>query len=291
VDLNADGDLTNDANSVLTSAMAGEYQMFPAFLISFESDEGIRQFRMEARLRDASWGKQAEFPVVSGYAGTVELYGRKWDFRIWDYPNSKISEFEYFSAQPAPKENESVEDRRYKLIPENLFLDGRCYAMSRQFQQKENKIPTIKCVLNEKRVSVAELKIEGQYLKSLAFFNEHQLILPELTGQPLQVPVGEYKCHHCILEKDGITIWGDVGGIKVSIEEGCQNSLKIGGPLKQSVIVNRSGKSLDFTYQLTGAGGERYDIRSLQNYDYSKTPSVAVYKGTTQLATGTFEYG
>jgi hypothetical protein len=76
VDLNADGDLTNDPNSVFTSGMIGDFQMFPAFLISFESEEGIRQFKIEARLRDASWAKQAEFAVLSAYAGSVELYGR-----------------------------------------------------------------------------------------------------------------------------------------------------------------------------------------------------------------------
>jgi hypothetical protein len=245
-------------------------------------------------MRDASWGKQGEFSVVSGYAGIVDLHGKRWAIKVWDDINGKLVEPEYFSIRAATTDPNFAEDSGYWSIPKSLFVGGRCYELSFSSQSAGGQMPSLTCALTEKQVALGALKIEGTLIKRLAFSNKELLVFPELTDDVTQVPAGEYECKTCVLEgTDGATLSPKLyeRAVNVLIEQSRENIFRIGGPLKQSVEITREGVMLDLTYHLTGAGGETYDVRQLSNYDYSKMPSFVVYKGQTQLASGQFEYG
>ena len=61
-----------------------------------------------------------------------------------------------------------------------------------------------------------------------------------------------------------------------------------GGPLTNTVTVNRRGKYLALSYNLVGADGTSYQIWS---QDRSQPPDFAVYQGDKKIGSGKFEFG
>jgi len=60
----------------------------------------------------------------------------------------------------------------------------------------------------------------------------------------------------------------------------------VGGPLTNSVAVNRHGRALDLGYQLLGVGGETYQLLGAR-----RQPEFAAYRAGKQVASGKFEFG
>jgi hypothetical protein len=60
-----------------------------------------------------------------------------------------------------------------------------------------------------------------------------------------------------------------------------------GGPLTNSVMIQRRGQSLVLHYRLLGAGGETYRPTSRDG----QPPRFAIYRGDRLLESGAFEFG
>ena len=297
VDLNRDGDLTNDPNGVLETddSCAGQYynQDFPSFPLSFSTDLGVYHYRLKSFMQSyAEHYKRAEFRVNSGYSGKTELYGRQWRVEVNDklagmiQRGNKLSIF--CSDNPASNAISSLP------LPESIFLDGRCYEVGFEFKKSENPSPSLRCTLREKTVSTGRLRIEGKWVHRLVLGDGEILILPEPVEGIAVVPTGNYTVRQCNLKYDKekpVISPTRLNEIKVTVSEDGENILRIGGPLNSQVNIQRMGKVLKFDYELVGAGGEKYDARQITNYDDSKKPSVAIYKGDMQVGSGNFEYG
>jgi hypothetical protein len=65
-------------------------------------------------------------------------------------------------------------------------------------------------------------------------------------------------------------------------------TLDIGGPLTNSVAVARHGSDLTLNYQLLGAGGQRYQLASVNR---QHPPEFAIFHGGKKIASGDFEFG
>ena len=65
-------------------------------------------------------------------------------------------------------------------------------------------------------------------------------------------------------------------------------TLKVGGPLDNSVEVKRIGRVLQFSYKLVGADGKEYTSR---NGNKENAPKFAVFKGNKEIGSGTFSFG
>ena len=74
----------------------------------------------------------------------------------------------------------------------------------------------------------------------------------------------------------------------VSITAAGPLTLPMGGPLTNWVSVAAQGRTLNFEYQLQGAGG-RYRLAG--PVDRSKPPQVAIYQKGTEVGSGNFEFG
>jgi len=138
------------------------------------------------------------------------------------------------------------------------------------------------------------LRIEGKSIERLVFGNEEMLVLPPLVKQAISVPAGNYYLKMCDLvhDKDKPAISPqrlDTIAVKVAGEG--ENNFKLGCPLQNSVRIERTGSILRLNYELKGAGGEIYEARQITDYNGRTNPSVAIYKGNMQLASGSFEYG
>ena len=62
--------------------------------------------------------------------------------------------------------------------------------------------------------------------------------------------------------------------------------LAVGGPLTNSVAVNRQGRALNLSYQLLGAGGEASQLLGAR-----RQPEFAAYRAGKKVASGKFEFG
>ncbi len=130
------------------------------------------------------------------------------------------------------------------------------------------------------------LKLEGKHLDYIELRAKdghmEQITRPEET---IELPPGEYLLGEVRL-KGGYTRQrlGDIG--RITVREGEQEILKVGGPLVPTVKAQRQGRVLRLSYELRGAGGETYT-----GGDRNKPPTFAIYKGQKQIASGAFEFG
>ncbi len=293
IDLNKDGDLTNDPNGRLeTEGHQSDYfQNFPAFPLSFSTQNGIYRYQITANMQGYDRYKRAEFIIRSGYSGKIDLYGRQWNFSVNDNFNGTVQQGSKFSVNPMGKE---ATNRISSLpAPKSLFLEGRCYDMAFEFRKSDGDYPALWCTLTEKTLPLATLRVEGEYINQLVLGDRDMLVLPILSEKTFSVPAMHLNVKQCYLkfEKDKPTVAPQSGMGSVNLLKGKENVLKIGGPLRNSVSIQRSGKILKFDYELLGQGGEKYNAQQITQYDNEKKPSVAIYKGGMQLATGDFEYG
>lgn len=296
-DLNRDGDLTNDPNGVLETSDSrnGQYcnQNFPTFPVSFSTVQGVYHYRLRAFLQKyAERYKNALFYVDSGYAGTTELYGRRWTFKVVDKLAGAIGQGNQWSVFSA--DNSISNSIRSLPLPMSLFLDGRCYDISFEFKKSEKPSPSLWCTLREKTVPTGKLRVEGKWIQRLVLGDGQILILSEPVEGVATVPAGNFTVKQCSLNYDPTLPEVSpirLEEIKVYVPDSNEGVLRIGGPLNSQVRVQRMGKVLKFDYELIGAGGEKYDAQQVTRYDNSKKPSVAIYKGNMLLATGEFEFG
>lgn len=296
VDLNRDGDLTNDPNGVLETddARGGDYQQqdFQPFPLSFSTDSATYRYQLTANLYDYPWHKNADFAIRSGYVGDVELYGQKWRFRVVDKLRGDIRQGDSFSVWPMDNGDNKIDSLP---APKNIFLHDRCYAMNFEFEADDDGTPRLECRLTEKDVPLATLRMEGKSINRLVFGDGDMLVLPRLSVGKVTVPVGNFRCQHLSLKPCGEHQQSAspqrINEISILVVAETDNVLKAGAPLNHQVKIHRSGKVLKFDYELVGIGGEKYDMRQISGHDSDNKPSVAIYKGDMQLATGEFEYG
>jgi hypothetical protein len=134
---------------------------------------------------------------------------------------------------------------------------------------------------------MGELRLEGQHIERLVLCEKdghtEQFSRPDKT---IKLPVGDYRLQDVRL-KDGFIYssrgtseyhWVTVAGDEPAL-------FKVGGPLKQTVKIERQGPILELNYELTGVGGESYAITR------GKRPQFTVFKGEKEVASGQFEFG
>ena len=137
--------------------------------------------------------------------------------------------------------------------------------------------------------AVGKLRLQGKSIETLVLRRndgrQQEIQNPQET---MELPLGHYRVHE-------IRLKGGYNGRIVSsrprdrfeISEDKPASLKIGGPLKQTIRTRRQGRMLELSYGLVGIGGETYSaVRSANN-----RPAFAIYKGDRELAKGDFEFG
>lgn len=295
VDLNRDGDLTNDPNGIVESPddREGTYisQSFEPFPFEMTTSEGVYPYRISANLtRYRSQHAYGQVNIQSGYEGDVELGEQRWRFRIADLLRGRIQENEQLDVWPVEKGGAN----RIDSVPKakRLFLDGRCYELEFAFDLSGGGRPVLRGLLREQEVPMAALRIEGERISRLVFGNQDMLILPELEageeGRP--VPAGEFTCRSLTLKAGDLQASpARVEDLWMKAEPGETAVFRAGAPLESRVTVKRMGGVLQFGFELVGIGGESYDASNVLSYE--KRPSVSIYKGDLLLSSGQFEFG
>lgn len=136
--------------------------------------------------------------------------------------------------------------------------------------------------------ALGEIKIEGKYIQRLVLQDSKgqrkEFIKPE---ESIRLPEGEYSVQEIQLE-GGFKCRGFpyIEGCKVTVKNNTPVVLKVGGPIKQNVRIQKKGSALVLNYELLGVGGEKY-INDAER----KPATFVIYKGDKQIQSGTFQYG
>jgi hypothetical protein len=300
VDLNGDGDLTNDPNGVFTSKNERQYyHAFPEFSLNIPAEKGLFRYRVSADIYDYEWEteKRLNIHIRSGYGGTVDLHGVRWRVGVNDRIRGGVSKGNRMTIRPigVPKPSGYETNQLSWAVWKSLFLNGRCYDLDFDFHRGADAFPTLRCTMIERTVRTDTLQIEGQFIDQLVLSHGDILVFPPLQPGAVTVPIGE----HCQVQVCRLAITKNtpdvsplrVRDIRFQVNPSEGNALHIGGPLQNTLQVERVGRVMKFNYELRGIGGELYDAQQVTQYDQKKRPSVTVYKGKMKLMSGQFEYG
>jgi hypothetical protein len=146
--------------------------------------------------------------------------------------------------------------------------------------------------LTEQPAKLGEVEITGQFINRLILEGGPCTVVLDSPGRTAKVPVGTYTEARVTLKQGKAEAYWDSnrsGRAQRFVVDGNKPTvIALGGPLTNSVSVQRRGESLQLSYQLLGGGGQKYN---LANEDRSKPPEFVVYKAGKKIASGKFEYG
>ncbi len=295
LDLNRNRDLTDDENGVFESRGKGTFQVFNDIHLEVQFDSVRVPYVIRMSLYEFGQGRpNCVVYVRSGFETEIELYGKKRSLAVADNMDGtiKYGRGDQFFLMPPEVEFGSGGGQFNLSIPEEVFFDGRCYELSFEFESAE---PTslMQAGFTEIEKTLGELNIKGTFIKRLVLESGAMVVLLDTPNPNVLIPVGNYHCRDVFL--DG----GEAGLFKVdkfvtrtddiSISESQAVDLKIGGPLKSTVDVQRMGNTLNLNYKLVGADGLSY--KAMLQQRSVNPPGFAIYKGDKEIASGKFEYG
>ena len=137
---------------------------------------------------------------------------------------------------------------------------------------------------------LGELELEGKSIVRLVLRREgdNEMETFRRPEQIIKLPIGKYSVQEVHLDGGYIYNYASRGPTRhlVSVTSDGPATLKIGGPLKQTVKVNRQGRLLVMTHELVGVAGEQYTGGS-----NGEPPTFTVYKGDEEIASDKFEFG
>jgi hypothetical protein len=136
---------------------------------------------------------------------------------------------------------------------------------------------------------LGKLELEGESVVRLILRREGDNEMEEFRRpeQIIELPTGKYTVQEVHL--DGGYICYASRGPKhrlVSVTSDEPATLKIGGPLRQTVKVNRQGRLLVMNHEFLGVDGEQYTGGTS-----GEPPTFAVYRGDKEIISDKFEFG
>jgi hypothetical protein len=295
LDLNRNGDLTDDSAAVFNSQPDASSQTF----------SNIHLIRVIAgRPQTCS----VELSFRSSGNNNYYLYaGQCWYWQSKLTINGK--EWQYGMVDTTLLESRSPVAPRYTLLrpwtererpthlrgstPDmfgyttNLFFCGQAYQLDGRWDTTGSALK-YRVAFRETPSRLAELQVSGEHLHRLILGGEKKLTV--VADQPkgsVKIPSGSYTLDEIWLrlgEAEAACFKG--GSFKAS--EGKPTPLLFGGPLTNSAQIKSGGHSLEIGYALLGADGRQY--RMTRGGD-TNPPEVVIFDGARQLAADKFRYG
>ena len=136
---------------------------------------------------------------------------------------------------------------------------------------------------------LGELKLEGESIVRLILRREGDNVRETFRRpeQIMKLPTGRYTVQEVHLD-GGYICYASRGPKRrrVTVTSDEPATLKIGGPLKQTVKVNRQGRLLVMNHGLVGVGGEQYTDGTS-----GEPPTFTIYRGDKEIISDKFEFG
>jgi hypothetical protein len=318
LDLNRNGDLTDDPNGVF-SARSRSDQTFTNLHIEFKTRIGTRRLLADLSLYQTGlrWGNRLMVTLAchSFWAAKVLLQGQEWQVGLVENlagqtprRNGTIevglgrlgsAEDGYLLLRPWESRNQPFNLQDGSLdgfnFRRDLFIGHQAYQVDWAYDQHDGA-PGFKLELRECFAALGELRLTGRFIQRLVLTGTPNppaagpftvvLDRPEPT---VRIPVGSYSQCRIQLEAGGAQACRLEQASPV-MPVGPSNAavLTAGGPLTNTVRIVPDEGSLSLTYQLVGAEGALYQ---LLHQDRRHPPSWVVYRKGEAIDTGWFRFG
>jgi hypothetical protein len=294
VDLNRNLDLTDDAEGVFSGEGFSEaaYAAPNDVRLPLAFPTGTRSAAVRLTLYGRPHGLFALVGLRSLWLGKVTLNQQEWQVGIID-PLLERGGGRHLLLRPWEQRNKAFQmndgGATVLSFTTNLFLNGRSYGLGTAETGAGDRAG-VALTFTEQSPALGELRLTGQFIDRLGLESESGLVLLDRPDPQIKVPVGRYTAAQVVLRA------GDVGAVRssrygntgVTVSEAGTATLAVGGPLTNSVAVNRRGRMLVFSYQLVGAGNEVYN---LTRTGPRQPPEFAVFEADRKIASGKFEFG
>jgi hypothetical protein len=313
VDLNRNLDLTDDPGGILDARQNTNFSPgMPSFSLKYQDRTGPAPVRHSVEINFYS-NNYCNLTVRSGWQGDFELSGQKWRIAVGDdfsgtFTANNSLEIAPLNGPPPGRSNPVGSGSVRYNIPGCLVLNGQAYALGFKFAENKSA-DTLLASLQEIHPPLGQLEIEGKFISSLTLKGDQgfrrmkpsdstpiRAYLAIFAHPPaeLQLPEADYHVQNIELGAAGSSStitgcqWDSVLlNTHLAIRPNQRNTLRIGGPLINSVTVEQMGDALRLNYKLLGQGGETYQ----PSPDRKNAPRFTIYKGNRLLDSGAFEYG
>ena len=308
LDLNRNGDLTDDTNGTLTNRgpaqVPGSIRNFPKIHLPMAASPSPGELVFDLEVWDYGARPQLNASVRSMFQGRLTLDGQDWQVGLL------LNPFEDAPSQSGAQSRQRLlfrpwESRHREVtsypdsldaltFPRKLFVGGHAFDAQR-VAVAGDPAGAMKIEFTEQHPALGELRVTGQFVERMileAAGDGFTLVLDK-PGDTVKVPIGKYGTPRFKLGSGGTeahleTFYGGPTRPDVVVEAGKPAIVVAGGPLTNSVAISRRGYSLSFTHRLIGEGGKTYQLAVV---DRSKPPEFAVFQGDKKVASGKFEFG
>jgi hypothetical protein len=273
------------------------FQFFTNVRLPFKTPAGSRPM-----LEDLSFygygAPSCTAAMRSLWQGKVTLQGEEWEVGLLANPLDQRASLESGSLLLRPWGDRNKPFSLYggalDAIPfsRNLFVGNHAYQL-RCTNEVQGDVVKVQMQFTEQQPKLGELKITGNYVQRATLEGGPYLVVLDKPAGVVKVPIGRYGQTKACLKKGDTQAYLDArtqaaaGQITITISEATPAVLTVGGPLTNSVSINRQGRKLALNYQLVGAGG----AYQMVNQDRSHPPEFAVYQGDKKVGSGKFEFG
>jgi hypothetical protein len=271
------------------------YQTFTNIHLPFKTLAGTGQMLVDINVYN--YGRfDCNVGMRSFWQGKVTLQGEEWQVGLLASPREQLTSWEsgQLLVRPWSARNRAFSAFGGSLdaVPfsRKLFVNNHAYQL-----QCTNEIQggtaKVRMQFTEQTPKLGELKLAGAYVQRATLEGGPYAVIMDQPEATIKVPVGRYSRTKVWLKKGEVEAYpqgqaqGSAAGI--TINEQRPAMLTVGGPLTNSVSLNRHGKNLVLNYQLVGAGG----AYQLANQDRSHPPEFTIYQGDKKVASGKFEFG
>jgi hypothetical protein len=300
LDLNRNQDLSDDPEGRFSCADSPRSDHFQRFEdVRFELPiHGVAQ-RLRFNLSLYDFGQTGGSIALRSYwSGKAVLQDREWELGVVPLVQGQRraadGEIMLLRSWAALGKGFSVGDGSLDTFDcePALFFLGQTYEVKRTVSTEPPLRFEISLIPRE--TALGEVRFTGQHVRrALLAGGPSTVVLDEPSGT-VKAPQGTYFIPAVHLRKDDAEARmnepGNGSGANlpsVVVQADTPALVTAGGPLTNSVMIQRRGQSLVLHYRLLGAGGETYRPRSRDG----EPPRFAIYRGDRLLESGHFEFG
>lgn len=226
----------------------------------------------------------ASFTVTSGWKGEVEIAGKSGEMGVVDTLDGVFDENNgfLFDHEKHRAARLSFGEATVLSLPRWLYFEGQSYTVACAFCVMEDE-PVVAVTLTPITEDLMDITFEGQSVSHVVLSSrDNGYGLLDWPVPAMRIPRGVYKPSQVEL-LDSFTGYPRR---PANLEADGNTRLQAGGPLRQEVLVVRSGLYLHMNYALLGVDATEYSPNRSD-----EPPGFAVYRDDTRLASGNFEYG
>jgi hypothetical protein len=305
LDLNGNGDLTDDPKGIHAlpkgsyppiTSLSGAYcyQTFPKVALTVKTTNGNQRSLFDLNLHYYQNQLNVSAGMLSYWSAQVTLQGQDWEIGITEYLFNIITTPSHLLLRPWKSRNEAFNTSSGSLdscnFPRKLFFNNQAYELTTQHELSSG---TESCTLTLKEISakLGDLNLTGQHIRRVYLSGGGYSVILEKPAPQVKVPVATYNQQQVLIQQgtnSAHPVFSSGIPKPVIVQSERPATLNCGGPLTNSVSIQRRGRVLVLNYQLLGADHQNYQT-AVQ--DRSHPPTFKIYQGDRVIASGKFEYG